>query len=118
MKKCEIFGTPIIAHKNLVWPIIITDSYKCPNCGSEYIFKDNPLHNVLLIGLYFLVSFTLYYSLKYELVKQLAIVICGFSICFFAHLYFRTHMIFANVNFKSKDTKPEEKLIDQTRKLD
>jgi hypothetical protein len=118
MKKCEICGTPIIAHKNLVWPIVLTDSYKCPNCGSEYTFKDNPLHYILLIGLFYLCGFALYYSLKYELVKQIVMVTFGIYICTFTHLFLRTHMVFTKARLKSTDVEVKKKLIDQTGKWD
>lgn len=114
MKKCEVCGTPIIAHKNLGKPILITNSYKCPNCGSEYTFKDNPLHYALLMGLYFFSSFTLYSFLRYDLIGNLVTTTLSFSFCFFVHLYLRTQMIFTKAVLKSKIIEPEEKLIDQT----
>ena len=116
MKKCKICGTPIIAHKNLVRPILITDSYKCPNCGSEYTFKDNLLHYALLMGLYFITPFIIYSFFQYSLITSLVATTLSLSICFFTHLFLRTHMIFTNAILKSEDIEPEEKLIDQTRK--
>ncbi|MGB7595924.1 MAG: hypothetical protein WBL80_10250 [Erysipelotrichaceae bacterium] len=118
MKNCEICGAPIIAHKNLGWPILVTDAYRCPNCQTEYTFNDNPLHYILITGLFYLVSLGLYYSLNYELGRILATTAVGYVICFFIHLYFRTHMIFTKVRLKSVDDDPKKKLIDQIRKRD
>jgi DNA-directed RNA polymerase subunit RPC12/RpoP len=118
MKKCKVCGTPIIAHKNLAWPFEITDSYKCPNCGSEYLFKDRPFHYVLLMGLYFLTSSIIYSFFRYNLITSFVATILGFSFCFFTHMFLRTHMVFTNVILKSEDNQSEEKLIDQTRKWD
>jgi hypothetical protein len=116
MKKCEICGTPIIAHKNLSLPIFITYSYKCPSCGNEYRFKDNLLHYALLFGLYLIVFFIIYYSLKFELTRYLVTMTIGYLFCFFIHHYFRTKMVFTKSILKSKEIVPEEKLIDQIRK--
>lgn len=118
MKNCEICGTPIIAHKNLGLPILVANDYRCPNCGTEYTFKDNPLHYILMIGLFYLISLGLYYSLNYELGRIITTAAIGYVVCFFIHLYFRTYNIFTKAKLKSADVYPEKKLIDQTHKWD
>jgi len=116
MKKCEICGTPIIAHKNLGWPILVTDTYRCPNCLAEYTFNDNPLHFILIIVLFILVSLGLYVSLDYELGRVLATTAIGYVVCFFSHLYLRTYMVFTKATLKSDEVYQDKKLIDQTGK--
>ena len=118
MKYCEKCGAPIIAHKNLGWPILVTDAYRCPHCQTEYTFKDNLLHYILMTGLFYLVSLGLYYSLNYELGRILVSTAVGYTVCFFIHLYLRTHMIFTKVRLKSDEEYPKKKLIDQIRKRD
>ncbi|HBZ42420.1 MAG TPA: hypothetical protein DEO50_11200 [Erysipelotrichaceae bacterium] len=97
MKKCEVCGEPIAAHKVVDYPFRLVDKYKCPKCKSEYVFKDNWLHIVLAIAIFIASGVLLQYALLYDLTKTLVTIIVTTYFTFFVHLFLRSKMVFTSI---------------------